>query len=135
VNILAADQRTMTNSPTTLFGFLRRLIARTGSHTTVATPQPTMAPRRDFVMPLKALAPSAHLDRVSAIIQQSFTRMEAVNDTQALARQQLDVADYALQNIMDELRAIMPGRFPVALKLRPIHVTPTQGAAPNRIAA
>jgi hypothetical protein len=128
----------MINILKSIFGFLHQLIRLGGhdtTHATLATVPPLQAPRRDFVVPLKALAPSAHLDRISAIIRQSFTRVEAVNGTQALARQQLDVADYALQNIMDELRAIMPIQFPTALQLVPIHAAPVYGAAKSRLAA
>jgi hypothetical protein len=86
-------------------------------------------------MPLKALAPSAHLDRVSAIVRLSFARVEAVNGSHALARQQLDVADYSLQSILDELRTIMPGQFPGTPKLVPIHATAAYGSAHARMAA
>jgi hypothetical protein len=86
-------------------------------------------------MPLKALAPSAHLDRVSAIVRLSFARIEAVNGTHALARQQLDVADYTLQSILDELRTIMPSQFQSTLKLAPVHASPGYGLAHARLAA
>lgn len=72
---------------------------------------------------------------MSTIVRLSFSRVEAVNNTHALARQQLDVADYTLQNIMDELRTIMPGQFSAALRLAPFHATPAFGSANGRMAA
>jgi hypothetical protein len=95
-------------------GFLRRLV---GLNAPAAAPQP--APRRDVALPLTALAPSAHWDRVSAVVQQSFARLEAVKGCQALAQQQLDVADYVLQALVDELRAVMPDQFPCQPALSP----------------
>jgi hypothetical protein len=55
------------------------------------------------------MTPSAHWDRVCAVVRLSAARVEAVNGCQSLARQQLDVADYTLQTMLDELRAVMPG--------------------------
>jgi hypothetical protein len=128
----------MTKSSKTLIEFLRQLMGHNGQsipRVTVPSPAPTQALRRDFVIPLNALAPSAHLDRVSTIVRTSFARIEAVNGYQAMARQQLDVADYALQSILDELRAVMPGQFPAALKLAPIHVVqPYVSASAQRAA-
>jgi hypothetical protein len=102
-------------------GFLRQLLGqrRTPRGPVTALPAaaalPIAALRRDFVIPLKALTPTAHLERLTAVVRQSFARIESVNGTQALARQQLDVADYTLQNIIDELRAVMPGQFPCGM--------------------
>jgi hypothetical protein len=55
------------------------------------------------------MTPTAHWDRVSAVVRTSFARVETVNGCHSLARQQLDVADYTLQTMLDELRAVMPG--------------------------
>jgi hypothetical protein len=104
--------------------------------TSILTP-PTL--RRDFVIPLQALTPAAHLDRLTAVVRQSFARVETVNSTQALARQQLDVADYTLHNIIEELRAVMPGQFPRMVlgtaRLVPIQLQPANCAAGARFAA
>jgi hypothetical protein len=122
----------MANPSKILFGLFGRLTGQSGG---VALHAPGPVPRRDFVIQLKTLTPAAHLERVSAIVRHSFTRVEAVNGMQALARQQLDVADYALQTLMDDLRVIMPGQFPTTLKLAPIPVASSYGAARARMAA
>jgi hypothetical protein len=128
----------MTKTSKTLVGLLRQLMGRSEQSIPQATLQ-TPAPRRDFVIPLKALTPSAHLDRVSTIVRISFARVEAVNGAQALARQQLDVADYALQLLLEELRIVMPGQFSGEfrgeLKLVPIHAAHAYGSPNARIAA
>jgi hypothetical protein len=125
-----------TKSTNRLVGFLRQLVGlRAERSAATASRQP--APRRDFAMPLTALAPSAHLDRVSAIVQVSFLRVKSVNGCQALARQQLDVADYALQAILNDLRAVMPGQFagPQFVTLAPANRAATYPMAHARIAA
>ena len=52
---------------------------------------------------------TAQWNRVAAVVQLSWTRVERVNSTQALARQQLDVADYTLQAMIADLCTVMPG--------------------------
>lgn len=51
---------------------------------------------------------TAQWNRVAAVVQLSWTRVERVNSTQALARQQLDVADYTLQAMIADLCTVMP---------------------------
>lgn len=81
------------------FGY-RRNLAR------IPAAQILAAPR---AVPILPMASKVQWERVSAVVQLSLTRVEAVNNTQSLARQQLDVADYALQAMMADLRIVMPG--------------------------
>ena len=67
-----------------------------------------MTPKMTPSVARAAMPASAQWDRVSAVVQLSWARVEAVNGCQALARQQLDVAAYTLQALRDELRTVMP---------------------------
>ena len=62
----------------------------------------------DVNVPLMALTPAAQWNRVAAIVQLSLSRVDRVNSTQSLARQQLDVAEYALQAMIEDLQTVMP---------------------------
>jgi hypothetical protein len=101
-----------TNERTPLGWFLRALRnkLRPGSGSSGAASER----RRDVAMPRQPMSLDAHWARVRAVVELSLTRTEAVSGYQAQARQQLDVADYTLQSLLEELRTVMPHQFNTA---------------------
>jgi hypothetical protein len=56
---------------------------------------------------MRALSPAAQWARVSAVVELSVQRAQGIGAQQAAARQQLDAADYGLQQLIEDLNGVM----------------------------
>jgi hypothetical protein len=55
----------------------------------------------------RALSAAAQWSRVSAVVELSVQRAQGIGAQQAAARQQLDAADYGLQQLIEDLNGVM----------------------------
>jgi hypothetical protein len=75
---------------------------------------------RQVTQPATPMSADAHWARVSAVIQQSASRAQGMSDRHLAARQQLDAAEYTLQQLIDDLNVVM--RLPVTVQ--PVRLMP-----------
>jgi hypothetical protein len=92
---------------------------------TLSAPRPSIASSPSIMTPgaSQANTPfdrSAQMDRLAGIVTAAVATAGEAERLHRAAHEQVDAADYALQNLIDELSAVIPGLAPAASTSRDV---------------
>lgn len=108
--------------PAQIFALIASIFERrhpaipTRSSTTSAQPKPRV--------PAQPLGPVAHWQRVAEVVERATSTARAVKDMQASARAQIEMAEYALDRLLEELAAVVPMDNRATMRRQPAAATP-----------
>lgn len=108
---------------------LSRLCARISGRREPASPTPTTSPQPIVSTPAGALSSRAHWDCVAAVVERATASAILAREAQLAARAQLEMAEYALDLLFEEVATVMP----ITQKVRSLR--PLAAAAASAVTA
>lgn len=124
----AAVSRVLPQPARSRVGLLARLRARLGpsGEREATRALPSLPPQPAVGVPSRALSSGGHWARVAAVVDRATNSAMLVREAQLAARGQLEMAEYALDLLFDEVATVMP----ISRKVRSLRPLPS--AAPAR---